>query len=675
MLDRKEDKLFFATDSISEAVVLVDDCGCILQISPGFRALSGWTEQELIGQSLGGLISESRIAETDGSPAVAASLVSVAYVAAEVHRYRRRDGRYFFGETSTLTMRSDDGCVQRRLHIINDVSNRIQQADDLIDLVAFAAEHGGYDNVDLSRFLGLGCRYFGCDVGVFCIADKDRDRLKAIGGNLARSLSEQRLTGYRVSSLLNGNDQIISLDDVGMPSGGGARIDLDVRLISAVQGVERCHGILYFASRRVVPPPPFDDGASHVLRFMAQWLSAFEETWTTRRSYEEDKSRLAQCEKRFRSLHEKTPVIFHSIDPLGRLVSVSDAWLAMMGYLREEVIGRLSTDFLTPHSKQYAEDVVFPAFLATGGCHDIAYQFVTKDGDIRDIELSAISESDDDGNFFRSLAILNDVTERKRVERALIGKTNALKRSNDDLKQIAQIASHDLQEPLRRVITYSDILKEDFGSELSEGAAEVAGVIQSGGRRLRLMINDLVAYVDIREQLDCAFEPVDLAAVICHSLDDLSDEIASREMRIDVAHLPLVWGRAPLLKMVFDHLLSNAIKFGCEHEQAIDVAVDDAGDVWQFAVTDKGKGVEARFADRIFKVFQRLQNRDEIEGSGAGLAICRLIIQRCGGDIWLDRSYGDGARFLFTLPKDKPDSISLGARPQREISHESMSTC
>lgn len=358
-----------------------------------------------------------------------------------------------------------------------------------------------------------------------------------------------------------------------------------------------------------------------------------------------------------RILCERMPAILHAIDAAGRLVIVSDPWLAMMGYGRDEVTGRPFTDFLTPASKGHAVDVVLPALHGLGGFRNLGLQLVTKAGNVREIELSAVARLDDHGAFLGSLHVLHDVTEHKKTERLLIRKTAALERSKEDLRRIAQIASHDLQEPLRRMITYSDVLKEDFGAELSEDAARIAGVIQSGGRRLRLMINDLLAYVSVREHLDHDFEPVDLSAVLGHALDDLQAEIVERGVRVRAAHLPLVWGRAPLLKMVFDHLLSNAIKYGCEAETIIDVSIDDQGDAWRVAVSDRGRGVAARFADRIFEMFQRLQHDDDIVGTGVGLAICRLIIQRCGGDIWLDPSYDRGARFVFTLPKNRPDAL------------------
>jgi light-regulated signal transduction histidine kinase (bacteriophytochrome) len=143
---------------------------------------------------------------------------------------------------------------------------------------------------------------------------------------------------------------------------------------------------------------------------------------------------------------------------------------------------------------------------------------------------------------------------------------------------------------------------------------------------------------------------------LSHAIDDLASEIDAKQARVVAQHLPLVWGRASLFQTMFHHLLANAIKFGGGHPPAIEISVEDRGDVWRFAVADRGVGVDARFADRIFGIFQRGHAEDDNEGSGVGLAICSLIVQRCGGRIWLDRRYADGARFLFTLPKAGPAS-------------------
>ncbi len=229
----------------------------------------------------------------------------------------------------------------------------------------------------------------------------------------------------------------------------------------------------------------------------------------------------------------------------------------------------------------------------------------------------------------------------------------ALNVATQDLDRFAYIASHDLQEPLRRVVTYCQILMEDFGAEVSDEAAEVIEIIQTGGKLMRLMLNDLLVYSRLNQQLQRAFEPVDMASILCHAVDDLAVKLDETKANIDIDPLPLVWGRGPLLQMVCYHLLSNAIKFAGDQAPVIDISVQDQGRFWQFGFTDHGIGIEPRFADRIFDIFQRLHPKDHFQGSGAGLAICKLIVERHGGAIWLDTEYQRGARFLFTLPKGR----------------------
>ncbi len=660
---------------MADAAVFVDENSVVRRANPAFEALSGWSERELIGQPLKWLhaaeISEfEEAAQPDRPPAMWHDDVQ-----ARTRRYRRRTGDYFWGEAVSFPLIGDDGTSKGFVCVVHDVSARIRRADWLTVLIDFVAQPGSDGDIDLVAFLDLGCRYFELELGVLCSSDGGSCSIEAMAGISALELSvEDVLREPSFAALLASEEVVTVIERAGEPAVSlhldQQQTDLHTWLACPIRSVGRRHGTLCFASRRP-RQRPLDGQERQILRFLAQWLATRKDAELASRSYALASERLRKNEERHRLFYEKTPAMLHSIDDQGRLASVSDAWLGTMGYQREDVIGRSSTDFLTPASKLFAEEVVLPAYRVLGHCEGVPYQFVTKNGDIRDIELSAISQSDDDGNFIRSLAILLDVTERKQAEQQLLKKTAALERSNADFQRFSHIASHDLQEPLRRIIAYCEILKEDYGSELSEEAEAIAGVIQSGGRRLRLMINDLLAYVRVGEQLDCTFEPVDMSAVLYHAMDDLNDEIGTKGACIDVAHLPLVWGRAPLFKMVFHHLLSNAIKHGGAAVPMIDISVDDASDVWEFAVTDQGDGVEPRFAVRIFEIFQRLHHEGECEGSGAGLAICKLIIQRCGGQIWLDRSYDSGARFVFTLPKDKPQSPQLVLKnplvPQSDI--------
>ncbi|MEZ5930531.1 MAG: PAS domain S-box protein [Alphaproteobacteria bacterium] len=649
--------LRLTVDGSADAVVFADEQGTIRHVNTAFEALLGGAAQDLVGRPLHTVLRASTD-QTEQAPAAPAP--STGRSEGRRRYVHDRDGGIVASETVSLAVRRPDGSIRGSLHILHDASDRIRRAEAWADLIAFVADCDLRREIDVCAWLELGCRFFGCDLAVFCASGENGDHIEAVAGSFASRITKPALLKEERWSLGEGSENAPTRH---RPDGDAQdAVDVDILLSAVIRGREWSYGRLSFAqgrgSRRAAS---LEDRQG--LQFMATWLAAFKDAQIAWRTHEEREVGPSGSEEHFRHLYEKTPAILHSIDAAGRIVIVSDAWLSMMGYRRSEVIGRLSTDFLTLESRRYAQDVVLPAYREAGRCHDIAYQFVTKSGEVRDVELSAVSQVDQHGTFIRSLAVLLDVTEQKKTERMLMRKSAALEQSNDDLRRIAQIASHDLREPLRRVIAYSDILKEDFGAELSEDALNIAGMIQSGGRRLRLMLNDLLAYVCVREEFDCTFEPVDLSAVIGHSLDDLDPEIKARNVRFEIAHLPLVWGRMRLLKLVLDHLLSNAVIHGCEREPVVEVSVDDAGDAWRFAVADQGRGIAPRHADRIFEMFRRLQHSDEIEGSGAGLAICRLIIRRCGGEIWLDHSYGKGARFLFTLPKyrlDTPKLIPMG---------------
>lgn len=347
------------------------------------------------------------------------------------------------------------------------------------------------------------------------------------------------------------------------------------------------------------------------------------------------------------------------VDARGLILGLSPAFEAVSGWLEDDLKGQsLSRIWVNDGNRQGNDDWSAAPISTLSG----ARRYRCRGGGFVQGEAIAVPMRSDDGPTLGTIVLVHRISHQVRPS----GRRHPLPHAThtrldeeadgDDLERFARIASHDMQEPLRRIITYCDLLKQDHRAELSNEAVEITDIIQSGGRRLRLIVNDLLMYVRVRGQLDRAFEPVDMSAVLCHALDEMHDLFEAQNVRINAGHLPLVWGRAPLFKMVFRHLLSNALKHSGESAPVIDITVDDDGDVWRFAVADKGMGVASRHADRIFKIFQGLDGKDEREGSGAGLAICQLIVERCGGRIWLDRAYDQGARFLFTLPKAKPDA-------------------
>jgi PAS domain S-box-containing protein len=242
-------------------------------------------------------------------------------------------------------------------------------------------------------------------------------------------------------------------------------------------------------------------------------------------------------------------------------------------------------------------------------------------------------------------------TERKRDQRELEEKTRELERSNAELQQFAYAASHDLQEPLRAVTGFIELLQRRYGDRLDERAHEYIGFAIDGAYRMRELINGLLAFSRVESQ-GGTMSPTDAEAVVDDVLRSLSVAIVEADAVITHDPLPTVMADDVQLRQVFQNLISNAIKF--QNHQAPEIhisarSVPDA-EAWQFAVRDNGIGIDPSHIDRIFVIFQRLHTREEYPGTGLGLAVCKKIIERHHGRIWVESQPGEGATFYFTLP-------------------------
>lgn len=244
---------------------------------------------------------------------------------------------------------------------------------------------------------------------------------------------------------------------------------------------------------------------------------------------------------------------------------------------------------------------------------------------------------------FRELALLADLA-LARVELL-----SALKRSNQELEQFAYVASHDLQEPLRTVASYAELLSKRLEAQLDEKTRRYVHYVVDGCSRMQNLINDLLDFSRVGTR-GTAFEPVDLGEVVGSARTNLSAAIAESGARIDSDGLPTVDGDVSQLTLVFQNLISNSIKFRGEESPHIVISTRPGPGEWLISVEDSGIGVDPKYAERIFTIFQRLHTRDEYPGTGIGLAICRKIVERHGGRMWLDPEARKGSRFCFTLP-------------------------
>ncbi|WP_290818794.1 PAS domain S-box protein [Halovivax sp.] len=227
-----------------------------------------------------------------------------------------------------------------------------------------------------------------------------------------------------------------------------------------------------------------------------------------------------------------------------------------------------------------------------------------------------------------------------------------LRESNARLEQFAYAASHDLQEPLRMVSSYLQLLERRYADELDEDGEEFIAYAVDGAERMREMIEGLLGYSRVESRGD-PFEPVDLEAVLADVRDDLEIQIDAQDAVISMEALPTVEGDASQLRQVFQNLLDNAIQYSGDEPPRVHVAAERRGDEWEVSVRDEGIGIDVEDQERVFEVFQRLHTREEHDGTGIGLALCERIVERHGGEIRVESAPGEGATFTLTLPAVK----------------------
>jgi signal transduction histidine kinase len=254
----------------------------------------------------------------------------------------------------------------------------------------------------------------------------------------------------------------------------------------------------------------------------------------------------------------------------------------------------------------------------------------------------------DDVNTMR-VRILRELSAVRKANESLAGQATELQRSNAELEQFAYVASHDLQEPLRKVTSFCQLLQRRYGGQLDEKADQYIEFAVDGAQRMQVLINDLLAFSRVGRSAT-ELGPVACDAALAAAKANLSAQISQAGAVIESGPLPAVRAQLTLLTVVFQNLLGNALKFKGEQPPRVVVAAERDGAFWTFSVTDNGIGIEPQYADRVFLIFQRLHDRATYPGTGIGLAMCRKIVDYFGGRIWLDTSAADGTRFRFTLP-------------------------
>jgi signal transduction histidine kinase len=262
-----------------------------------------------------------------------------------------------------------------------------------------------------------------------------------------------------------------------------------------------------------------------------------------------------------------------------------------------------------------------------------------------------IVELGDDAELMRQ-RMLSEYSAAVAARAQVLASAEELRRSNSELEQFAYIASHDLQEPLRKVASFCQMLERRYAGQLDERADQYIYYAVDGAKRMQNLINDLLAFSRVG-RTTAAFKPVDLNATVSAALSDLETRLAEVAGEVEVGELPTLPGDAALLRQLFMNLIGNALKFRSEKDPHVWISAEPAGEFWSFTVRDNGIGIDPRYAEKIFAIFSRLHGREQYEGTGIGLALCRKIVEFHGGTIHVVPLADDaetGATLSFTLP-------------------------
>ncbi len=360
-----------------------------------------------------------------------------------------------------------------------------------------------------------------------------------------------------------------------------------------------------------------------------------------------ERKRAQQTQALLASLVETSQyaIVTHNID--GVVTTWNEGAERLYGRNQTEVIGR-SVDEMIPPQESANIAGHYQSLKDGQGMQEFETRLLRKDGALVEVSMAMSPIHDARGIIVAYSTLSNDITERKRAERALLDRSEELARSNAELEQFAYAASHDLQEPLRMVASYVELLARRYKGRLDNDADEFINFAVDGARRMKRLINDLLTYS--RAGRGRALEPVRLDEAVQHALTNLALNIEETGAMVTCDAMPTVSGDESQLTELVQNLVANAIKFCGENPPAVHISAARKGSSWLISVRDNGIGISSEYAERIFVMFQRLHGPSDYPGTGIGLAICKRIVERHGGKIWMESLPGQGTTFYFTLP-------------------------
>jgi len=382
---------------------------------------------------------------------------------------------------------------------------------------------------------------------------------------------------------------------------------------------------------------------------------------------------LRDSERHFQGWFQDAPVACHEVDRDGVILCVNQAECELFGFRQEEMLGRPIWEFMAAEDREKTRLGLLRRIADEQPLVPLEREYKRRDGSSVVMEIHQKRIRDAAGQPIGLRTFLLDITQRKRAETTLLEQADKLSRSNAELEQFAYVASHDLQEPLRKIQAFGDRLKTKYEAGLGPEGLDYLTRMQNAAARMQILIQDLLSLSRVTSNSK-PFTSVDLGDVIRTVVSDLEMRINDANGSVDIGTLPVIFGDRGQMAQLFQNLIGNGLKFRKPGESPVvkiesqAQALTSGAPGWQITVQDNGIGFDEKYRDRIFQIFQRLHGRSEYEGTGIGLAICRKIVDRHNGVITAHSSPGAGAKFIILMPQ--PGDMGTSAGTQGDNQHE-----
>jgi PAS domain S-box-containing protein len=659
-LERASQELDRFFNVTMDLLCIADSDGSFVRLNQAWTRILGYTQEELLA---------NRFLEFIHPEDVQATLQVISRLAEQkevmdfTNRYRCRDGSYrwiewrsvpsgplIYSAARDITERRE---MEDRIARLTRLKEQLVGGTPLADKLKLVCDEvvrtfdADFARIWVTRGGDLchrGCIHEGAAEGQGVCRDRTQClHLLASSGryvHLDGCHKRVPLGSYKIGRIASGAEaRFVTNDVVNDPAIGDPQWARELGLVSFAgfrlfsdQG--KPMGVLALFSRRVIADRDINmlaDLANTTSQFLLEGLA---------------KEALLESDATARTLLNAIPESAYLMDDKYIVLAANETVASRLGTVPGHMIGKNVFDFVTPEVAVNRMRYLKQA-LETG---KLVHFEDERHGRIIDNFIAPVRDLN--GAIHRLAVVGVDITVHRQAQAELKKLLAEVERSNRELEQFAYVASHDLQEPLRLVSAYTQLLLQRYQDRLDEGAEPLVRFITEGVARMQRLIQDLLLYSRISSQAKVD-SPIEVESVLEDTLRQL--DLSIRECQAHISHdpLPEVLGDRTQLGQLFQNLIGNAIKFRCDGKPPIihvGARISDHGGEWLFSIRDNGIGIEPQFHERIFVIFQRLQSRSRYSGTGIGLAICKRIVERQGGRIWVESEKGKGATFHFTLP-------------------------